>query len=81
MTAPLSSSVIGVEDIPRGVGPTGGGDSSISSIISPSIVGSTLMARSKGSSGLASVSHSAGSGTDKTRVLGDHDGTVWGRWL
>ena len=68
MTAPPSSSLIGVEEMPRGVGPTGGEGSSISSSISPSIVGSTLMAsRSKGSSGLASVSHSAGIGTDRTR--------------
>ena len=68
MTAPPNSSLIGVVEMPRGVGPTGGKGSSISSSISPSIVGSTLMAtRSKGCSGLAVHSHSAGSGTDRTR--------------
>jgi hypothetical protein len=68
ITAPPSAALIGVEEMPRGVGATGGTGSSISSIISPSSVGSTVMAsRSTGASGLASVSHSAGSGTDKTR--------------
>jgi hypothetical protein len=68
MTAPLNSSLIGVVEIPRGVVPTGGKGSSISRSISPSIVGSTFMAtRSTGSLGLASHSHSAGRGTDKTR--------------
>jgi aryl-alcohol dehydrogenase-like predicted oxidoreductase len=54
MTAPPNYSLIGVVEMPIGAGPTGGKGSSISSSISPSMVGSALMAtRSKGSSGLA----------------------------
>src|SRR5271157_3490761 len=66
----LNATLIGVVEMPRGVGPTGGKGSSSSRISSPSIVGSTLMAtRSTGASGLASASHSAGSGTGKNEIV------------
>ena len=70
-TAMLNASLIGVVEIPRGVGPTGGKGSSssrISSPSAPSIVGSTLMAtRSTGALGAGTASHSAGSGTGTKR--------------
>jgi hypothetical protein len=54
--------------MPLGVEPARGKGSSISSSISPSIVGWTLMpTKSNGSSGLAIVSQFAGIGIDSVR--------------
>src|SRR4051794_28425629 len=67
-TAPPSSAVIGVEEMPRGVPPGGANESSISRSISPTSVASTsIVTMRTGSPGLASASHSAGSGTARTR--------------